>query len=190
MSRMNEIGLLLFAVLAIMVMSFPAQAEEDNFVKWYGVGGQITEPHRWLGRLGITEDLGAEIIFGLEHRSDDCSNESDGKDCDFTRMDIGAGFIYDFVPASKLTPYIAGRFILTMLGNGSSETSGTVEAGRFILTMLGNGSSETSGTVEAAGGVEYVIMRRLGISGELNFNFGTNPSNVMTTTVVRCYFYL
>jgi hypothetical protein len=169
MSRMNEIGLFLFAVLAVMVMSFPVQAEEDNFVKWYGVGGQITEPHRWLGRLGITEDLGAEIIFGFEHRSDDCGNESDGKDCDFTRMDIGAGFIYDFVPASKLTPYIAGR---------------------FILTMLGNGSSETSGTVEAAGGVEYVIMRRLGISGELNFNFGTNPSKVMTTTVVRCYFYL
>ncbi len=169
MSRMNEIGLLLFAVLAIVVMSFPVQAEEDNFVKWYGFGGEITEPHRWLGRLGITEDLGAEIIFGLEHRSDDCSNGSDGNDCDFTKMDIGAGFIYDVIPASKLTPYIAGR---------------------FILTMLGNGSSEVSGTVEAAGGVEYVIMRRLGISSELNFNFGTNPSKVMTTTVVRFYFYL
>jgi len=169
MSRMREIGLLLFAVLAIVVMSFPVQAEEDNFVKWYGFGGEITEPHRWLGRLGITEDLGAEIIFGFEHRSDDCDNDNDSKDCDFTRMDIGAGFIYDFVPASNLTPYVAGR---------------------FILTMLGNGTSETSGTVEAAGGVEYVIMKRLGISGELNFNFGTNPSKVMTTTVVRFYFYL
>ena len=42
----------------------------------------------------------------------------------------------------------------------------------------------------AAGGAEYVIMRRLGISGELNFNFGTNPTKVMTTTVVRFYFYL
>jgi len=169
MSRMREIGLLLFAVLAIVVMSFPVQAEEDNFIKWYGIGGEITEPHRWLGRLGITEDLGAEIIFGFEHRSDDCHGEDNGKDCDFTRMDIGAGFIYDFVPASILTPYVAGR---------------------FILTMIGNGSSETSGTVEAAGGVEYVIMKRLGISGELNFNFGTNPSKVMTTTVVRVYFYL
>jgi hypothetical protein len=56
--------------------------------------------------------------------------------------------------------------------------------------MLGNGTSQTSGTVEAAGGVEYVIMRRLGISGELNFSFGTNPSKVMTTTVMRFYFYL
>ena len=169
MSRMHEIGLLFIALLAVVVMSCPVQAEEGNFVKWYGIGGQITEPHRWLGRLSIAEDLGAEIIFGLEHRSDDCSSENDSKNCDFTKMDIGAGFIYDFVQASELTPYVAGR---------------------FILTMLGNGNSETSGTVEAAGGVEYVIMRRLGISGELNFNFGTNPSKVITTTVVRAYFYL
>jgi len=168
MSRMHKIGLISVVLLAVVVMSCPVQAEDD-FVKWYGLGGEITEPHRWLGRLAIAEDLGVEIIFGLEHRSDDCGSESDGKDCDFTKMDIGAGLIYDFVPASNLTPYVAGR---------------------FILTMLGDGSSETSGTVEAAGGAEYIIMRRLGISGELNFNFGTSPSKVMTTTVVRFYFYL
>jgi hypothetical protein len=169
MSRIHRFGLLFVALTTVVMMTCPVHAEEGDFVKWYGFGGEITEPHRWLGRLGITEDLGAEIIFGIEHRSDDCGDKSDSKDCDFTKIDIGAGFIYDFVPASELTPYIAGR---------------------FILTMLGNGTSETSGTVEAAGGVEYVIRERLGISGELNFNFGTNPSKVMTTTVVRFYFYL
>ena len=76
-----------------------------------------------------------------------------------------------------------------MTGSGPSMLTPYI-AGRFILTMLGNGDSETSGTVEAAGGVEYVIMKRLGISSELNFNFGTNPSKVMTTTRVRFHFYL
>jgi hypothetical protein len=169
MSRMHGIGLLLVTTLALVAISCQVQAQEGDFVKWYGFGGQITEPHRWLGRLGISENLGTEIIFGIEHRSDDCDHESSDNDCDFTKLDIGAGFIYDFVPSSNLTPYVAGR---------------------FIMTMLGDGSSETSGTVEAAGGVEYVIMRRLGISGELNFNFGTDPSTAMTTTVVRFYFYL
>jgi hypothetical protein len=169
MSRTHRFGLISVTLMAALIMSFPVHADEGDFVKWYGFGGELSEPHRWLGRLGITEDLGAEIIFGLEHRSDDCDSDSDSKDCDFTKIDMGAGFIYDFVPASRLTPYVAGR---------------------FILSMLGNGTSETSGTVEAAGGVEYVIMKRLGISGELNFNFGTNPSEVKTTTVVRFYFYL
>lgn len=169
MSRTHRFGLLFVALVTVGILSCPVYAEDGDFVKWYGFGGEITEPHRWLGRLGITEDLGAEIIFGIEHRSDDCGNHGDSDDCDFTKIDIGAGFIYDFVPASNLTPYVAGR---------------------FILTMLGNGTSETSGTVEAAGGVEYVIMKRLGISSELNFRFGTNPSEVKTTTVVRFHFYL
>lgn len=169
MTMMRRFGLLSFTLIAVVAASCPVRAQDSDFVKWYGFGGEITEPHRWLGRLGVTEDLGAEIIFGIEHLSDDCSNASDSKDCDFTRMDIGAGFIYDFVPESNLTPYVAGR---------------------FILTMLGDGESETSGAVEAAGGAEYVIMKRLGISGELNFSFGTNPSKVMTTTIVRFYFYL
>jgi hypothetical protein len=56
--------------------------------------------------------------------------------------------------------------------------------------MTGNGESETAGTVEAATGVEYVILKRLGLSGELNFSFGTNPTKVLTTTRVRFYFYL
>ena len=169
MPRMHKFGLLFIALATTVVMTCAVHAEEDDFVKWYGVGGEITGSHRWLGRLGVTEDLGAEIIFALKHQSGDCDDDSASEDCDFTRLDIGAGFIYDFVPASNLTPYFAGR---------------------FILSMLGNGTSETSGTVEAAGGVEYVIMERLGISSELNFNFGTNPSKVMTTTVVRFHFYL
>jgi hypothetical protein len=69
MSRMHKFGLLFIALVTAVVISSPVHAEEDNFVKWYGFGGEITEPHRWLGRLGVTEDLGAEIIFGIEHRS-------------------------------------------------------------------------------------------------------------------------
>ena len=168
--RMNAVWVALLAILILPHVSF---AEEDYF-KWYGFGGEVTDPHRWFGRIGITEDLGAELVFGLEHVSDDCADhadgkDSDGKDCDYSRFDIGAGFIYDFAPASRVTPYLAGR---------------------FVLTMTSNGSSETSGTVETATGVEYVVLKRLGVSGELNFNFGTNPSRVMTTTRVRFYFYL
>ncbi len=174
MSRTKMILALALLIGAVAAMSHPALGQEDNMVKWYGIGGQITKPYRWLGRLGITGDLGAEIIFGMEHLSDGCSGDkdngsSDDKDCDFTKLDIGAGFIYDFVPESPLTPYVAGR---------------------FILTMIGNGSSDTSGTVETALGAEYVIMRRLGLSGELNFSFGTSPSRIRTTTLVRAYFYL
>lgn len=173
MSRMKKICVLSLTLIAVAAMTLPAIAQESDFVKWYGIGGQITKPYRWLGRLGITEDLGAEIVFGIEHRSDECSRDDNSNngdnDCDFTRLDIGAGFIYDFVPDSPLTPYVAGR---------------------FILTMLGDGTSDTSGTVEAATGAEYVIMKRLGLSGELNFSVGTNPSTVKTSTVVRAYFYL
>jgi hypothetical protein len=43
---------------------------------------------------------------------------------------------------------------------------------------------------ETACGVEYVIMKRLGISGELNFSFHTDPTQIFTSTRVRCYFYL
>jgi hypothetical protein len=76
--------------------------------------------------------------------------------------------IYDIVPGATISPY---------------------RAGRFILTMTGNGESETSGTFEAASGVEYVIMKRLGVSGELNFSFHTDPTQVITSTVIRFHFY-
>lgn len=155
--------------LFILSLALPqiAAAQGDDHIKWYGVGGELTEPHRWFGRLGVTENLGAEIVFGMEHISMECAH-GEG-DCDETQLDVGAGFVYDFAPSGTITPYLGGR---------------------FILSMIGNGESETSGTVEAAGGVEYVIMKRIGLSGELNFSFATDPTHILTTTRVRFYFYL
>ena len=153
--------------LLLLAAAGVAQAQDDDHIKWYGVGGELNEPHHWLARLGVTESLGAEIIFGMEHISAEC--ESGKGDCDVTELDVGAGLIYDFAPASVITPYVGGR---------------------FILSMIGDGESETSGTVEAASGVEYIIMKRIGLSGELNFSFSTDPTHVLTTTRVRFYFYL
>jgi hypothetical protein len=158
---------LVFMLLLVLASVSVAPAQDDEHIKWYGVGGELDDPHHWFGRLGVTENLGAEIVFGMEHISKDC--EHGEGDCDVTQLDVGAGFIYDFVPASQVTPYMAGR---------------------FILSMIGNGESETSGTVEAAGGIEYVILKRIGLSGELNFSFSTDPTHVLTTTRVRFYFYL
>jgi hypothetical protein len=153
----------------VLVVAFAAtsSAQDDEYVKWYGIGGELDDPHHWLGRIGVTENLGAEIVFGMEHISLDCDH-GDG-DCDETDLDIGGGLIYDLAPVGKISPYLAGR---------------------FVLTMTGDGESETSGTVEAAGGVEYVIMKRIGLSSELNFSFSTDPTHVLTTTRVRFYFYL
>ena len=158
---------LVIMFLLVLAVARVAPAQEDEHIKWYGVGGELDDPHHWFGRLGVTQNLGAEIIFGMEHTSKECENREG--DCDVTQLDVGAGFIYDFAPASQITPYVGGR---------------------FILSMIGNGESETSGTVEAASGVEYVIMKRLGLSGELNFSFSTDPTHVLTTTRVRFYFYL
>jgi hypothetical protein len=158
---------LVMVLLLVLAAARVAPAQDDENFKWYGVGGELDDPHHWLGRLGVTQNLGAEIIFGMEHISQDCEH-GDG-DCDVTQLDVGAGLIYDFTPAGRMTPYMAGR---------------------FILSMIGDGDSETSGTVEAAGGVEYVIMKRIGLSGELNFTFSTDPTHVLTTTRVRFYFYL
>jgi hypothetical protein len=155
------------AGMLLLALTQASIAQEDDHIRWYGVGGELDDPHHWFGRIGVTENLGAEIIFGMEHISRECEH-SDG-DCDETQLDVGTGFIYDFTPAGRMTPYIAGR---------------------FILTMIGNGESETSGTVEAASGVEYVIMKRIGLSGELNFSFSTDPTHILTTTRVRFYFYL
>jgi hypothetical protein len=157
-------------VMVIMVLMLVGPqygfAEDGEHIKWYGLGGELTGPKRWLGRIGISEYLGTEVIFGMEHISHDCPA---GKtDCDSTKLDVGVGVIYDFVPAARISPYLAGR---------------------FILTMTGNGDSETSGTIEAASGVEYVIMKRIGLNGELNFSFHTDPTQVKTSTIVRFYFY-
>jgi hypothetical protein len=166
MKRFAFINAILAALVLISVLPQVSLGAEGDHIKWYGLGGELNGPKRWFGRIGITEYLGAEVIFAMEHKSREC-NKGAG-DCDSTTLDVGAGAIYELVPGAKVTPYLAGR---------------------FILTMIGNGDSETSGTVEAAGGVEYLLMTRLGISGELNFTFRTDPTRVATATRVRFYFY-
>lgn len=155
----------------VLLVPQPAGATPDEPFRWYGVGGDITtisdQPRRWLGRIGMTEDLGAEILFAMQHLSRDCTSGVAG-DCDYTRIDMGAGAIYDVAPGSALTPYFAGR---------------------FILSMTDNGEDQTSGIIEAAGGVEHAIMKRLGVSAELNFSIHTDPVQVLTSTRMRFYFY-
>jgi hypothetical protein len=158
--------LLTIATFAVLLPQFAAAQEP---FKWYGIGGELTgesgEPRRWLGRLGLGEQLGIEALFAMEHLSG--TGIHDGQD--YTRLDVGGGVIYDVAPLAEVTPYFAGR---------------------FILVMTGNSTDNTSGVVEAACGVEYVIMKRLGLSGELNFSFHTDPTQIFTSTRVRCYFYL
>ncbi len=156
-------SLLISCALLIMVGTLAAQ----EYYKWYGIGGELNGERRWLGRIGISENFGTEVIFSMEHISQDCPG---GKgDCDYTSLDIGLGAIYDVAPFSNVSPYLAGR---------------------FILTMTGDGDSETSGTIEAAGGVEYLILKRIGLRGELNFSFHTEPTQVRTTTLIGFLFYL
>ena len=160
-----------FLGAAALVMLAPqlAHATPDEPFRWYGVGGEITtiadEPRRWLGRIGLSEEIGAELLFAMQHTSGDCKGTAD---CDYTRIDVGAGIIYDVAPSSQVTPYLASR---------------------FTLSMIADGEDQTSGIIEAAGGVEYTIMKRLGASGELNFSIRTDPTQVLTSTRVRFYFY-
>lgn len=154
-TRILGIGLLL-ATLAFIIPS-GAQAEEEPF-KWYGVGGELTGARRWMGRIGVTKHVGAELLFGIDWESEANSDYS-----------LGAGVIYDYAPTAEITPYTMCRFILRRVDNGVSKTSIQLEAG---------------------GGVEYVIKQRVGISAELNFNFSFDPARIMTTTLVRAYFYL
>jgi len=152
-------------ILICLFTFFLSAAAADEYVKWYGVGGELDGPRRWLGRIGINESFGAEVIFAMEHISDECGPNAD---CDYTRLDLGLGGIYDVAPFARVSPYLAGR---------------------FILTMTGNGESNTSGTIEAAGGVEYVILKRIGVRAELNFSFHTDPTRVGTTTLIGFLFY-
>ena len=54
----------IFAIttFAVLLPQFSYAAPAEPF-KWYGLGGELTgesnEPRRWLGRLGISEDLGS-----------------------------------------------------------------------------------------------------------------------------------
>lgn len=170
MKRFWISSLFLGAGALAMLAPLVAHATPEEPFRWYGVGGEITttadEPRRWLGRIGVTEEIGAEVLFAMQHTSGDCKGTS--TDCDYTRIDVGAGMIYDVAPISQITPYFASR---------------------FILSMTGNGEDQTSGIIEAAGGVEYTIIKRLGVSGELNFSVRTDPTQVLTSTRVRFYFY-
>jgi hypothetical protein len=166
MTRIAVVKTVLAVLILLLALPQVSLCAEDGYIKWYGIGGELNGPMRWLGRIGITEYLGAEVIFAMEHVSLDC--EGDNGDCSSTSLDVGTGAIYELVPGATISPYLAGR---------------------FILTMIGDGDSETSGTVEAAGGVEYLLMKRLGVSGELNFSFRTNPTRVATATLIRFYFY-
>jgi hypothetical protein len=154
-TRILGLGLLLIA-LTLVIPSQP-KAEEEPF-KWYGIGGELTGPRRWFGRIGITKNVGAEVLFGVNWETDANSDYS-----------LGAGVIYDYAPTAEVTPFTICRFVLRRVDNGTSKTSIQLEAG---------------------GGAEYVIKKRVGISAELNFNFSFDPARVMTTTLVRAYFYL
>jgi len=164
MKRTAKAALIVLSLFLMLPLPTICRAGDGDNMKWYGIGGELNEPKRWFGRIGINEYLGTEVIFALEHVSPDCKNN----DCDYTRVDIGAGVIYDLLPGERLSPYLASR---------------------FILVMTDNGDSETSATVEAAGGVEYLIMEHLGVSVELNARFHTDPTEVGTTTRGRFYVY-
>jgi hypothetical protein len=154
--------------IAALAVFWPQFANADEPFRWYGIGGELTsdsgQPRRWLGQMGINEQIGVEALFAMQHLSDDNTHA----DNDFTRLDVGAGLIYDVAPFAAITPYFAGR---------------------FILVITGNGEGNASGVVEAACGAEYVVMKHLGLAGELNFNFHTDPAEIFTSTRVRCYFY-
>jgi len=157
MNRTRITGLcLLVAAIALAIPSY-ARAQAEPF-KWYGIGGELNGDRRWLGRIGITKHLGAEVVLGIDYDS-----EAD------SRYDLGAGVVYDYAPTSEITPFTVARFILNVTDTGETKTAGIVEAG---------------------GGVEYVIKERIGVSGELNFAFHLDPSRIVTSTLLRFYFYL
>ncbi|MGD9401523.1 MAG: hypothetical protein PVF95_04535 [bacterium] len=157
MTRNRTLSIAMLLAALFLLLPQAAGAQQEPF-KWYGVGGEVNGSRRWLGRIGITENVGAEVLFGLNWESEGHS--------DYT---VGAGVIYDYAPTSEITPYTMCRIIANRWDNDESKTS------------LG---------FEVGGGVEYVIKRRIGLSAELNFNFSFDPSRIMTTTLLRAYFYL
>ncbi len=154
---------ILVASLFILLLANALAAKETSG-KWFGIGGDITEPKRWLGRFGLSPSTGIEAIFALAHGS----VEFMGFESDFTSVCFGAGVIHDFNAQSSLTPYIAGR---------------------FMLDIVSNDETDTSVVIEAAGGLEYLLFKRVGIRGELDFTLGTDPTTVTTSTRVSALFY-
>jgi hypothetical protein len=157
MNRPRILGMALLLVTLASVIPSTARTQDEPF-KWYGVGGEFNGARRWLGRFGITENVGAEAIFGVDWRSGGPKF-----------FDLGAGVIYDYAPTAEISPYAMCRFILHIEDNGEYDSDGRIEVG---------------------GGAEYIFIKRIGISAELNFGIGLDPSRVMTTTLVRAYFYL
>lgn len=154
---------ILLALVLVVIMANLAVAKETSG-KWFGIGGEVTQPKRWLGRFGLSPSTGIEAIFSLSHGS----VEVMGFESDFTSVCFGGGLIHDFNAQSSLTPYLAGR---------------------LMIEIVSNGDSETSLVIEAAGGLEYLVLKRLGIRGELDFSLGTDPTTVTTSTRVSALFY-
>lgn len=179
--RRFSLGTCILAVVAfaVLVPQFTFAAPDEPF-RWYGLGGEMTSeadnPRRWLGRIGVTELVGVEMIFGMAHQSSDCTNPCNpacAHTCYGTRLDLGAGIIYDVAPAAALTPYFAARMVLNLRSEDSPR----------------HHHDDTAATFETACGAEYVLMRRLGLSGELNLSLHTDPGEIRTSTRVRAYFY-
>jgi hypothetical protein len=45
-----------FVILSMFMIIITGQAcaQETEHIKWYGFGGELYDPYRWLGRIGIT----------------------------------------------------------------------------------------------------------------------------------------
>lgn len=129
------------------------------------------EPFKWYGIGGELNGsrrwlgrIGITKSFGAE-----VAVGMDWESGGSSFIELGAGVIYDYAPTSDITPFTMCRFILHRIDNGESKSRGRIEVG---------------------GGVEYIIKQRIGISAELNFGVSLDPSRVMTTTLLRAYFYL
>lgn len=113
----------LLAILSLFLTQVAA-AQEEPF-KWYGVGGEVNGGRRWLGRIGIVKNLGAELLLGLHWESEGHS--------DYT---AGAGVIYDYAPTSEITPFTMCRLIANRRDNAESKTSLGFEVGGGVEYVI------------------------------------------------------
>jgi opacity protein-like surface antigen len=120
--RTLSIGMLIAALFLLFTQA--AAAQEEPF-KWYGVGGEFNGSRRWLGRIGITESVGAEMLLGLHWESEGHS--------DYT---AGAGVIYDYSPTSEITPFTMCRVIVNRWDNDESKTSLGFEVGGGVEYVI------------------------------------------------------
>jgi len=117
-----SIGVLLAVLLLLLAQA--AVAQEEPF-KWYGVGGEVNGARRWLLRIGIAKNVGAEFLGGLNWES--------GGHSDYT---AGAGVIYDYSPTSEITPFTMCRAIVNRWKDGESKTSLGFEVGGGVEYVI------------------------------------------------------